>query len=207
MKIFEKEFDAVILANGDYPTARIPLEVLSSTPYVVCSDGAANSYIEKGNSPTIIIGDGDSLQEEYLIKYAQIVHCISEQESNDLTKSVRLLIENGKHKIAIVGATGKREDHTIGNISLLIEYARLGAQVRMYTDYGVFIPCKGDCTIETYKGQQLSIFNFTAKKLKSEGTIFPIYDFVNWWQGTLNEAIGEKVSISADGEYMLFINY
>ena len=77
----------------------------------------------------------------------------------------------------------------------------------MYTDYGVFIPCKGDCTIETYKGQQLSIFNFTAKKLKSEGTIFPIYDFVNWWQGTLNEAIGEKVSISADGEYMLFINY
>ena len=33
----------------------------------------------------------------------------------------KYLLSKGKRRIAIVGATGKREDHTIGNVSLLME--------------------------------------------------------------------------------------
>ena len=71
--------------------------------------------------PDIIIGDGDSLCPEYRELYASLVHHNPDQETNDQTKAVHYLYARGMRRIAIVGATGKREDHTIGNISLLME--------------------------------------------------------------------------------------
>ena len=201
------QIEAVILANGDYPSNEKPLQILEEAPIVVCCDGGANEYIAKGHLPNIIIGDGDSLSEENRLKHASLLHHIPDQETNDQTKAVQYLLAQGKRKIAIVGATGKREDHTIGNVSLLMEYMRMGAVVRSYTDYGVFIPCKNTYTFNCRIGQQVSIFNFTAKNLQSEGLAYPIYDFTSWWQGTLNECTDTSFTIKAEGEYLLFINY
>ena len=200
-------FDAVIVAGGEFPTAPLPLEVLHSAPFVVCCDGAADSYITTGGVPDAIVGDGDSISAANREKYAHLLHVISEQETNDQTKAVRFLMERGKRRIAIVGATGRREDHTIGNISLLIEYARAGGDVCSFTDHGMFIPCNGTTTHKSRKGQQVSIFSITAKDLSAKGLLYPIYDFNNWWQGTLNECIGNEFTINAKGEYLLFINY
>ena len=200
-------FDAVIVAGGEFPTAPLTLEILQSAQYVVCCDGAADRYIATGHVPDAIVGDGDSISAENRGKFAQLLHIIAEQESNDQTKAVRFLMEHGKRRIAIVGATGRREDHTIGNISLLIEYARAGCDVCSFTDHGVFIPCNGTTTQKCRKGQQVSIFSITAKEMSAQGLLYPIYDFNNWWQGTLNECTGEEFTINANGEYLLFINY
>lgn len=201
------DITAVILANGDYPTHPTPLEKLLQAEFVVCCDGGADQYIAEGYTPDVIVGDGDSLSAENRAKYADLIHYIPDQETNDQTKAVKYLLERGFNRISIVGATGKREDHTIGNISLLIEYMRMGAEVRIYTDYGVFIPCSGKQNFKSHKGQQISIFNFSAKKLSSSGLEYPIYTFTSWWQGTLNCSLGEEFTISADGEYIVFLNY
>ena len=203
----EYPFEAVVVAGGDYPTAPQPLEVLHNAPYVVCCDGAADRYIATGHVPDAIVGDGDSISAYNRTKYASRLHIVAEQETNDQTKAVNFLLGKGMRHIAIVGATGRREDHTIGNISLLIEYARAGAQVRSFTDHGVFIPCNGDTTLKCRKGQQVSIFSITAKEMSAEGLLYPIYDFSNWWQGTLNECTGEEFTIHAEGEYLLFVNF
>ena len=200
-------FDAVIIGGGEYPTAELPLEIIKNTSYIVCCDGAANSYIATGAVPDAIVGDGDSISAENRAKFGHLLHIISEQESNDQTKAIRFCAEQGKKRIAIVGATGKREDHTIGNISLLIEYARTGMKVYSFTDYGVFIPCKDTTKHSCRKRQQVSIFSITAKNMSAEGLLYPIYDFTNWWQGTLNECTGNEFTINAEGEYILFINY
>ena len=199
--------EAVILANGDYPTAETPKKILHSATYVVCCDGAANKYLDNGFKPDAIVGDGDSLNEVHKKRYADILYSFEEQESNDLTKAVKFLLKQGKRHIAIVGATGKREDHTLGNISLLIEYARGGATVSIYTEYGVFIPCCNSCLMNSYSGQQVSIFNFTGSGFSSKGLRYPIYDFTNWWQGTLNECTGDSFEIDCKGEYILFLKY
>ena len=130
--------DAVVLANGEYPAAAPPLQILADAPYVICCDGGADEYIRNGHIPNLIIGDGDSISEENRKKYGYLLHRISEQDTNDQTKAVNYLLSQGKRRIAIVGATGKREDHTLGNISLLMDYMRAGADVRTYTDHGVF---------------------------------------------------------------------
>lgn len=202
-----KDVEAVILANGEFPSARLPLHLLHTAPMVVCCDGGADAYIARGMVPHVIIGDGDSLSEENRERFSHLIHYVSDQETNDQTKAVTYLMQKGISRIAIVGATGKREDHTLGNISLLVEYMRMGAEVRMYTDYGVFIPCSGDRTFFCNPGSQVSIFNFGARHFRSEGLRYPIYDFSTWWQGTLNECVENKFTLCAEGEYLVFVTY
>ena len=204
---FVKNIEAVILAGGDYPTASVPLALLRQAPYVVCCDGAASEYIARSNHPDAIVGDGDSLSQELKSQFSEIIHINPDQETNDQTKAVNFLKSKGFNHVAIVGATGKREDHTMGNISLLAEYRRQGLNVRIYTDYGVFVACSGTEIFACKKGQAVSIFNISAKNLSAEGLQYPIYDFTRLWQGTLNRTIADEFTISAEGEYLLFIAY
>lgn len=199
--------EAVILANGEYPTHELPLSLLAKAKFVVCCDGAANEYISRGHTPDVIIGDGDSLLPEYKERFSSIIHQIADQETNDQTKAVHYLQSKGIQKVVIVGATGKREDHTLGNISLLVDYRRDGMEVRTITDYGVFMPIKDTQTFESHPKQQISIINFNAKGLKGEGLFYPLSDFTNWWQGTLNEATADQFTIHCAGEYIIFLAF
>ena len=203
----DMDHTAVILAAGDYPTSATPLQVLERAKYVVCCDGGADTYIERGGIPDAIVGDGDSLSKKNRTRFASIIHHSPDQETNDQTKAVEYLISQGYSDIAIVGATGKREDHTLGNIALLAEYQRKGVRVRMYTDYGVFTPCSDSRTFASHAGQAVSIFNISAKGLRSTGLEYPIYDFTSLWQGTLNRSTGEEFTIEAEGEYIVFQTY
>ena len=203
----ELTFDAVVLANGDYPSTPLPLRILADASFVACCDGAGNTYIQNGRVPDVIIGDGDSFSEENRRLYGHLLHRNPDQETNDLTKTVNYLAQLGKRRIAILGATGKREDHTLGNISLLLEYMRQGLHVRMYTDHGVFVPCNGEVTFPCHTGQQISLFNFGAKGIHADGLRYPLRDFTSWWQGTLNECVASSFTIHADGEYLLFLNH
>ena len=202
-----RDIDAVILAGGDYPAAPRPLQILLQAPMVVCCDGGADGYIAEGHTPDIIIGDGDSLSAENRTRFADRIIYEADQETNDQTKAVKYLLAEGKRRIAIVGATGRRDDHTLGNIALLAEYHRMGAEVRSYTDYGVFVPCSGESHFEYVRGAQVSIFNISAKNLTSKGLSYTIYNFTQWWQGTLNEAPEGKFSISAEGDYLVYVTY
>ncbi len=197
--------EAVVLANGEYPTHAFPLHILDEARFVVCCDGAANEYISRGHTPDIIIGDGDSLSPENKARFAGIVRHIADQETNDQTKAVQFLQKEGYREIAILGATGKREDHTLGNISLLIEYMKQGVQARMITDYGIFLPAHDTQHFASTPGQQVSIFNFGASHLKGTGLVYPIRDFTNWWQGTLNEALSQEFIIEGKGDYLVFL--
>lgn len=198
---------AVIIANGEYPTSPQALEVMRSAHYTACCDGGADAYIERGGSPDAIVGDGDSLSEENRTRFASRIHYSADQQTNDQTKAVEYLLGMGYTDIAIVAATGKREDHTLGNIALLAEYMQRGVEVEMYTDYGVFIPCRDTRSFVSHKGQAVSIFNISAKGLRSTGLEYPIYDFTALWQGTLNRTTSEQFTIEAEGDYIVFMTY
>lgn len=199
--------DAVVVGGGDYPTHEKPLAMLHSAPRVVCCDGAADEYISHGLTPWRIVGDGDSLSEEAKSRYADIIRINPDQETNDQTKAVEYLASKGYRDIAIVAATGRREDHTLGNISLLIEYLRKGLNVRIYTDYGMMVACNGNQTFSCPKGSAVSIFGFGTEGMTGEGLAYPIRDFSSWWQGTLNKTTADQFSITCQGEYIVFINY
>lgn len=211
-------FDAVIVANGIFPTHPVPLAVLQDARHIVACDGAIARLAAhlKGDlqslSPHLtIVGDGDSVPADYrhmLIK-------VDEQEDNDLTKATRYCLGNlspltphSSLHIAYLGCTGRREDHTLGNISLFMRYYReMGVKGRMFTDEGFFTPAQGDRTFSSFARQQVSIFNFGCTKIVSEGLKWDSYAYREWWQGTLNEAVGNSFTLHADGYYLVFQTY
>lgn len=197
--------EAVVIANGEYPTRKEVLEIINAAPLTVCCDGAADDFISRGGVPDIIIGDMDSLSDENKARYSDIIIHKADQETNDQTKAVQYLLSRGITRIAIVGATGRREDHTIANIALTAEYMAMGAEVVSYTDSGCFIPCRDNKTLLCTPNAQVSIFNINATALRSEGLDYPIYDFTALWQGTLNCCRSGEFTISAQGDYIVFI--
>ncbi len=197
---------AVIIANGRYPSHEIPLAVVDNSSYTVCCDGAANNFISSGNVPDAIVGDLDSISDENKLKYASILHHIDEQENNDLTKAVRFCISKGINDITIVGGTGLREDHTIGNISLLTEYILMGVNVKMITNWGVFTPIKQDTIFNSHAGEKVSIFAIDHMPITTKGLKYAIDDRIlnNWWEGTLNESEGKDFAIKTSGRVIVF---
>ena len=202
------QFDAVVLCAGDFPTHDIPLCVLGNAPYLCCCDGAAVQAVSYGLRPDAIVGDGDSLPDDFKRQYSGIIHLVSEQEYNDMTKATRHCIRRGARRIAYVGATGKREDHTMGNISLLAYYLdNLSVQPVMLTDYGFFVPASGSRTFGSFARQQVSIFNVSSRSIVSEGLRWPSYAYSALWQGMLNEAEADTFTLRADGTYIVYRTY
>ena len=195
-----EQFDVVIVANGEFPTHLIPLEVLEHARHIVACDGAI-SHVPQAET---VVGDGDSVPVEYHNRLFKI----DEQEDNDLTKATRYCLGKGWSRIAYLGCTGLREDHTLGNIGLLMRYYRkMGVEGIMFTDYGFFTPAYGNRTFQSQKGKQVSIFNFGCRQLTSEGLRWNSYAYDEWWQGTLNEALGDSFSFSADSYYLVYQTY
>lgn len=183
--------EIIILAHGSFPHHQIPLGILNSGKPIICCDGAVKELDKRGISPYAIVGDMDSIGIELSEKYKTILYKFEEQETNDLTKSFKFSLNYVPERIIILGATGKREDHTIGNISLLLDYSRLtNAKVEMYTDYGLFMPHTGSGFFDFKEGTQISIFSLSPDtKIASEGLKYPLkgVEFDSWWKATLNE--------------------
>ena len=196
----ETTFEAVILANGTFPTHATPLHLLHQAQHVVCCDGAVTSF----PAAEVVIGDGDSIPAAFHDRLIRI----DEQDDNDLTKATRYCLQRGWHRIAYLGCTGKREDHTLGNISLLMRYYRdMDVEGILYTDYGFFTPAYGHRTFLSMKGQQVSLINFGSHQLTSTGLRWDAYNFSEWWQGTLNESLGDSFSLQSDGYYLVYQTY
>jgi thiamine pyrophosphokinase len=191
----------VILANGKFPEHDIPLGILKNATRIICCDGAAGPLLDFGLEPLAIVGDCDSLNNKIIEKYGSIIHRIPEQETNDLSKSVKWCYEKGYNDIIILGATGKREDHTIGNISLLAEFAKT-INVKMVTDTGIFYPLVKSSRFDSVPGQNISVFSIDPKtEISSSGLKYPLVNrrLKNWWEATLNEATGTYFSLDFNG--------
>ncbi|NLG02134.1 MAG: hypothetical protein GX565_18565, partial [Lentisphaerae bacterium] len=102
-------------------------------------------------------------------RYRDRLVAVAEQESNDLAKAFRFCVGQGWRDLVIVGATGLREDHTLGNLAWLADFAqalhasdsaRVGGSVVLLTDTGVFTPALASMQFRSHAGQQVSIFSF-----------------------------------------------
>lgn len=203
--------DVVILAAGDFPTHPLPLGLLrqAADGRIICCDGAADRLLAEGLEPLAVVGDGDSISPEARRRLADRLHVESEQDTNDLSKAVRYAVSRGLRRLAIVGATGRREDHTLGNISLLADYMDRGLDVEMWTDYGVFTPATGRRTFASHIGQQVSVFCLDDAPLTLRDMRWPLEArrLTGWWQATLNEALADAFRVETAGRIIVFRTY
>ena len=196
----------VILCNGAFPTEPYPLYLLDSAEGVVCCDGAVEKWLEHNQDaePLVIVGDMDSLPQDLQARFSGIVFHEEEQDYNDLTKAMRWVLREHPEvsEITILGATGLREDHTIGNLGLLMEYTRLfdlgERKVTMVSDYGTAFAITNTCDLHLGEGRRISLFSAdNTLRISSTGLQWPTDDVVfdAWWKATLNRTTEPIVTL------------
>ena len=203
----------VIICDGRFPKSDYPRYLIKTADVIICCDGALQKFLRNSISifgekrlPDVVVGDMDSLSATLRKKHSEIIVQIDEQEHNDQTKAFRWALENikGISQIYILGATGEREDHTIGNISLLMEYARtydlegMGINVEMVSDHATMFAARDTFEMDCGEGRRISIFSpDNSLRIKSEGLEWPTDEVVfdNWWKATLNKASQDHVKL------------
>jgi thiamine pyrophosphokinase len=202
--------DVVILADGSFPEHPVTLGILNGASKIVCCDGSTDALVKHGLEPWAIVGDMDSISPELFEKYSKRTYKDDDQESNDLTKAVKWCHKQNISDITILGATGRREDHSIGNISLLSKYTDF-INVQMVTDTGIFIPFNKSFGLKTVPGQQISVFSLSSEtEITSAGLKYKLERrrLTSWWEATLNEATGELVKLDFEnGNVIVYLNF
>ena len=203
---------AVILAAGAFPTKPYPLYLLQSADIVVCCDSAFAKYLRRmprifggERLPDVVIGDMDSLPASLQSAYADIIVHETEQDHNDQTKAVRYILGHypDVREIHILGSTGLRADHTIGNLSLLMEYPRMfgtaDVAIDAVSDYGTAFALTDSAELHVGAGRRFSLFSpDNSLRIRSEGLQWPTDDVVfdNWWKATLNRTTADIVRLT-----------
>lgn len=201
----------VIICDGAFPKTEYPRYLIRTADFIICCDGALKKFISHSKAvfgedrlPDLVTGDMDTLSAALQKKYADIIVREEEQEHNDQTKAVRWALNNlkGIETIHILGATGGRTDHTIGNVSLMMEYTRMfnleEISIDMITDEGTIFPINDTIEFDCGEGRQVSIFTpDNSLRIKSEGLMYPTEDVVfdNWWKATLNTSVRDNVRL------------
>jgi len=79
----------------------------------------------------------------------------------------------------------------------------------MVTDYGIFIPVKPGKSINSWPGQQISVFAVDkGMQITSTGLKYPLQnmELQNWWMGTLNESESDHFTLDfTEGRVLVFL--
>ena len=250
---------AVIVCNGEFPKKEYPRYLIQSADLVICCDSARNvARLEAlGRTPDLLVGDMDSTPVSVQKRLGgapapapgpastpastsvpasgRVVH-IPEQDDNDLAKAFALLRERYPEvtEIHIVGAGGKNEAHTVGNLGWLMEWERRsiaetglglaarGINVDMVSDWttafavspsATKVPAAGPATfepLELYVGEdrRVSFFATDPKlRISSQGLQWPLdgVDLTQWWGATLNRATAPAISLTFNEKSPLLV--
>jgi thiamine pyrophosphokinase len=216
----------VILAAGDFPSHPVPLQALSKADFVVCCDSAYEAIRneELGIRNYVVVGDGDSLSEQDKAALGDRWIHVPEQDYNDLHKAMQWATSKfsilNSH-FSILGATGRREDHTLGNISYLVTFSEEypGIDLEMLTNHGRFSIIgvnQSDThefthshiyTFSSFPHQQISFFTLDPRThVTATGLQWPLDHacLSPWWQGTLNAALSNTFTVTSDGPLLIF---
>ena len=116
---------ALIIANGAECNLELLGQLLEWSPIVIVLDSAMDRILDLNIKVDVLLGDFDRGFDPEYYKEKQypieIVHTPN-QDKTDLEKAFEYLIERNIPAVNVVWATGKRADHTITNITSIVQY-------------------------------------------------------------------------------------
>ncbi|MCX5826396.1 MAG: thiamine diphosphokinase [Deltaproteobacteria bacterium] len=183
---------------------------------ILCADGGARYAHALGLAPDLIIGDMDSLDDELLRVFeekgvAVARYPVRKDETDTQLALIQALAMNPE-EILIFGAMGKRLDHTLANLGLLMMGLEKDVPIKLLDeDCEVFV-MGGAATVSGEKGQMVSIFPWggEARGITLEGFEYPLEDATMTMArpcGISNLLVAEVGRIKVDLGYLLVIHY
>ncbi|MEO8251155.1 MAG: thiamine diphosphokinase [Chloroflexota bacterium] len=124
----------IVVAGGD--AAADDAAQLADADLVIAADSGAAWLQECGRSPDVLIGDLDSIDpvllERLVAEGVTIERHPADKDASDAELAVGRAVEAGADEVVILGALGgKRVDHELANLLLLVDPAWRGRLIRI----------------------------------------------------------------------------
>lgn len=210
-----------LIVSGGYLEPEFACDYIKKHPceLIIAVDSGMEFFYEQGLIPDYIVGDFDSVKHEILHYFQSleqkkpvILQFQPEKDETDTELAMRTAIEKGTKMIHLLGATGSRVDHMMGNIHLLGAAMKRGVacwmvdkhnRIRMIED-GIILKQ------QVQYGNYVSLFPFTPQVcgLTLTGFKYPLdhYTLECYHSlGVSNEIVEEKAEISFDEGVLLVI--
>ncbi len=170
----------ILLLDGEAPSRSLLEYVLREESFLVATDGAANSAKELGITPSLIIGDLDSLDPltRHHFSLVPIVK-VEDQSTNDFEKALLYLIDNKQvEKLTILGLHGKRTDHFLTNLSVLLRFRDWFTDVMLFDavqEHRLLTSSYSSVSIRRSIGSAVSIIPLpAADSVLTTGLLYPL---------------------------------
>ena len=182
-----KTHKAVILCDGRPPEPDLLERELNDAQLFIAADGGANTARELGFKPDLVVGDMDSFIPHKEDSFDVITD--PDQETNDLEKALSAALERKADYVVVLGAVGRRLDHTLKNLSVLKQFNHRFDSLLFKDRYGItrlirspfresfpvgttlsLFPLSGEVKGITTKGLQYSLKNESLKNGLRDGT-------------------------------------
>ena len=112
--------------NPEFAKGFLADHSFDKTLFIACDSGF-ESCLSLGVNPDIVVGDFDSISDDAYKKIentgAEVIKLNPVKDDTDTEFALRLAFKRTKNtdEIYILGGTGARIDHTLGNISLFFD--------------------------------------------------------------------------------------
>ncbi|WP_456443324.1 thiamine diphosphokinase [Caldithrix abyssi] len=170
-----KKIVTLILNGEGLETQRLK-RALEWASVIIAADGGANYCRQQNLQPHYIIGDLDSINQEWKdqFKNSKMMY-IADQYSTDLEKALTLAESLQPRQLRVLNATGRRGDHTIANLLFLAQFNKK-FKVEVIDNFGrlTFLEA-GVHRLNLPLGQTVSFLSFGAvKNLTLAGFQYPL---------------------------------
>ncbi len=177
----------VIVSGGTATETFVAQTLKEQKPdFVIAADSGMEVLRKCAVKPDIIIGDFDSVREETFAYYKEqpgiVWHTLNPmKDDTDTEFAIRLAIREGAEQICLLGATGSRLDHVLGNIELLGIGFEQKVAMELLDEHNRVRMIDGPIQIakkEQY-GKYVSLIPYSpqVEHLTLEGFVYPLSDF------------------------------
>ena len=199
-----KEFVTKVVGQGRYDR-------------ILAADSGMNALYAAAVKPDIIIGDFDSADKKILAFFQQnkeIDFCTlnPEKDDTDTEFAIRESIRRGADSITIIGGTGTRLDHVLGNISLLGIGLEEGVRMELLDAHNRICMIDHSVTLKKKEqyGNYLSLipYNGNVTGVTLKGLKYPLHDYTMGGFNSLgisNEIVDDEASIELTSGQLLVI--
>jgi thiamine pyrophosphokinase len=204
---------AAIICNGSIENYAVMKEKLTNADYIICADGGTRHAYHMNIIPDIIIGDLDSSKDEYIEyftgKDVPILKYSSDKDKTDTHICLEYAMEK-YDEILLLGATGSRFDHTLGNVSILRLAADKGKRACIVDENNEIYVVKDGLRLKGSKGDILSLLPLSSKVegINITGVLYPLQNAVmeigNPY-GVSNKFAGSEAELTISTGYMIVI--
>lgn len=194
----------LLVANGPFRWTEELSALAAGARLLLAADGGANHLGRIGLRPTAVIGDLDSITPgiRAFIGEERMIHR-PDQDRTDLDKALAYAFDELElEELTVLGATGGRLDHAVGNLGLLARRA-MGARLRILAHDHQVVAVAGEISLPAAPGETWSFFTFDpAVRVTLEGVKWPVTRVALDPPGRpsiSNEAAADRVVVRADG--------